>query len=170
MGFWSKTPANELGGFKNVWDFTGYGLWQVWVMTGSTVLGKDHTKKIHHGLWINFTTFIFHIWHCNLVFCDYMRLCSHLPAWFRLIMTDNQRFTKCGLDPFGLLLVQGGGSGMPRDLPVGAPCFYPFFGSILSKGRFLSAQKIRLATGNFFFPASRGIFWSYGTNTYNVSM
>ena len=36
-------------------------------------------------------------------------------------MTDNQRFTKCGLDPFGLLLVQGGGSGMPRDLPVGTP-------------------------------------------------
>ena len=26
MGFWSKTPANQLSGFKNVWDFTGYGL------------------------------------------------------------------------------------------------------------------------------------------------
>ena len=40
MGFWSKTPANQLGGFKNVWDFTGYGISQVmgfhrlWVMTG----------------------------------------------------------------------------------------------------------------------------------------
>ena len=97
--------------------------WAMSMVSALSIRQGSPTKKIHHGLWINFATFIFHIWHCNLVFCDSMWLCSHLPAWFRLIMTDNQWFTKCRLDPFGLLLVDGGGSGMPWDLLVGAPWY-----------------------------------------------
>ena len=38
MGFWYEIPANQLGGLKMVWVFTGYGLSQVWVRTGSTVM------------------------------------------------------------------------------------------------------------------------------------
>ena len=33
------------------------------------------TKKTHHGLLNKFYYFIIHIWHCNLVFCNSMRLC-----------------------------------------------------------------------------------------------
>jgi len=31
-------PAHQVGGLVELWDITGYGFSQVWVMTGSTVL------------------------------------------------------------------------------------------------------------------------------------
>ena len=37
MGYGYEIPANQLGGSKILWVFAGYGLSQVWVMTGLTV-------------------------------------------------------------------------------------------------------------------------------------
>ena len=47
MGFWYKIPANQLGGLKVIWIFTGYGLSQVWVRTGSTVVKKCKLLKFY---------------------------------------------------------------------------------------------------------------------------
>ena len=38
MGLGYEITANQLGGLKILWVFAGYGLSQVWVKTGSTVL------------------------------------------------------------------------------------------------------------------------------------
>ena len=38
MGLGYEIPANQLGGSKILWVFAGYGLSQVWVKTGSTVV------------------------------------------------------------------------------------------------------------------------------------
>ena len=38
MGFRYDFPANQLGGLKILWVLAGYGLSQVWVKTGSTVV------------------------------------------------------------------------------------------------------------------------------------
>ena len=38
MGYGLHFPANQLGGRQNLWPITGYGVSQVWVMAGSTVV------------------------------------------------------------------------------------------------------------------------------------
>ena len=38
MGYGMHFPAHQVGGLVQLWDITGYGFSQVWVMTGSTVL------------------------------------------------------------------------------------------------------------------------------------
>jgi len=38
MGYGVQFPANQVGGSIRLWDITGYGLCQVWVKAGSTVL------------------------------------------------------------------------------------------------------------------------------------
>ena len=54
MGFWYEIPANQLGGLKMLWVITGYGLSQVWVRTGSTVLSIPNVKTYlcHWSLYI----------------------------------------------------------------------------------------------------------------------
>ena len=38
MGYGMHFPAHQVGGLVQLWDITGYGFSQVWVMTGSTVI------------------------------------------------------------------------------------------------------------------------------------
>jgi len=38
MGYGMHFPAHQVGGQVELWDITGYGFSQVWVMTGSTVI------------------------------------------------------------------------------------------------------------------------------------
>jgi hypothetical protein len=37
MGYGMHFPAHRVSGVEYLWDITGYGFSQVWVMTGSTV-------------------------------------------------------------------------------------------------------------------------------------
>jgi hypothetical protein len=37
MGYGLHFPAHQVGGPAELWDITGYGFSQVWVMTGSNV-------------------------------------------------------------------------------------------------------------------------------------
>ncbi|KAF8811548.1 hypothetical protein BYT27DRAFT_7221402 [Phlegmacium glaucopus] len=37
MGYVMHFPAHQVGGLAELWDITGYGFSQVWVITGSTV-------------------------------------------------------------------------------------------------------------------------------------
>ena len=37
MGYGMHFPAHQVGGQAELWDIRGYGLSEVWVMTGSTV-------------------------------------------------------------------------------------------------------------------------------------
>jgi hypothetical protein len=37
MGYGMHFPAHQVGGLAELWDITGYGFSQVWVITGSTV-------------------------------------------------------------------------------------------------------------------------------------
>jgi len=38
MGYGMQFPMNQVGGQLDLWDIRGYGLSEVWVMRGSTVL------------------------------------------------------------------------------------------------------------------------------------
>ena len=38
MGYGMQFPANQVGGQLKLWDIRGYGLSEVWVMRGSTVV------------------------------------------------------------------------------------------------------------------------------------
>ena len=38
MGYGLRIPANQLGGWRGLWDVRGYGLFPIWVMRGSTVV------------------------------------------------------------------------------------------------------------------------------------
>ncbi|KAJ6481416.1 hypothetical protein DFH09DRAFT_1463860 [Mycena vulgaris] len=44
MGFFTFFSGNQLGGHQNVWGFTDYGFWQLWVKTASTVDDADHRR------------------------------------------------------------------------------------------------------------------------------
>jgi len=44
MGYGMHFPAHQVGGLIFLWDITGYGFSQVWVMTGSTV---DQLAKVY---------------------------------------------------------------------------------------------------------------------------
>ena len=65
MGFLSIFSGNSVGGSKNVWGFTGYGLWPLWVMTVMTVI--QNNRRVHEYsldlfslkslLWTTSTTF-----------------------------------------------------------------------------------------------------------------
>ena len=38
MGYGMQFPANQLGGWLELWDLRGYGLSGIWVKRGSTVV------------------------------------------------------------------------------------------------------------------------------------
>ncbi|KAF9476183.1 hypothetical protein BDN70DRAFT_812686 [Pholiota conissans] len=45
MGYGLQIPAHQAGGSIYLWVIRGYGLSGVWVMRGSTVLGKNDQDK-----------------------------------------------------------------------------------------------------------------------------
>jgi hypothetical protein len=57
MGYGVQFPAHRGGGPKNVWDFRGYGLWQAWVMRGTSGLaplrasGPSEANYLSGGNW-----------------------------------------------------------------------------------------------------------------------
>jgi hypothetical protein len=45
MGYGMHFPAHQVGGQAELWDIRGYGLSEVWVMTGSTVLTNSRPHR-----------------------------------------------------------------------------------------------------------------------------
>ena len=48
MGFWAEFSAYQVGGLKQVWNFSEYGLSQRWIKTESTVhLSSNRTGTVY---------------------------------------------------------------------------------------------------------------------------
>ena len=53
MGFYMQIPAHRVGGPEKVWVTGGYGLSEVCVMTGSTVvMGMYAERELKFWLWV----------------------------------------------------------------------------------------------------------------------
>jgi hypothetical protein len=49
MGYGMHFPAHQVGGLAELWDITGYGFSQVWVITGSTVAWSQFRHRFTPG-------------------------------------------------------------------------------------------------------------------------
>jgi hypothetical protein len=46
MGYGPKSPAYQLGNFKNLWGIREYGLSELWVKRASTVAGRGWRWRV----------------------------------------------------------------------------------------------------------------------------